>query len=185
MDANRFRNQMIKVDRSFAEERFEDSLNEALALQSSLTKQPIFEAEMLCWPLYYILRSLHALKRWTEVTNFMRENASILHVIGPQNTAYAYSLTMEASAQAGEIHELPQWAYWCFYYRLCDDDQDALQLAITTSRNLAQIFGKKDLFPEVLDKLAEAAERFEDLELSDFARQWADKERKDLLVDPE
>jgi len=182
MDPSRFRDKMMKVDRSFAEERYEEALTSAQALSKELQALPLFEAEMLCWPLYYELRSLHALKRWATVTEFMRERSAMLNVIGPQNAAYAYSLTMEASAQAGELDQLPEWAYWCFYYRLCDDDQEALQLAITTSRSLAQMFGKPELFPEILDQLGEVAERFEDLQLSEFARQWAEKERRDLAL---
>lgn len=182
MDPSSFRDKMMKIDRGFSEERFEEVLTATQALAGDILSQPLFEAENLCWPLYYELRSLHALKRWSEVTAFMRDKAAMLHVIGPQNSAYAYSLTMEAAAQAGELDELPEWAYWCFYYRLCDDDQEALQLAIMTSKNLAQMFGRAELFPEVLDKLGDVAERFEDLELSDFARQWADKERRDLAL---
>jgi len=183
MDRDSFQEKMMMVNDAFMEERYEESLAGGEALSAELQSLPLCEAEMLCWPLYYRIRSLHALSRWAEQTQLMRDEAFMLHAIGPQNSAYAYSLTMEASAQAGELDELPKWAYGCFDGRLMDDDHEALKMAISTSRHLLELFERLELFPTVLEKLAEAAERHHDDQLAHFARQWALKERGELPED--
>ena len=90
MHVETFTGRMKIVDYHLRDECFEDALSNARQLRRDLMSEMVVETDQVCWPLYYELRTLHALERWPDFIALMHRYYTLLLAMGPTDNAYAY-----------------------------------------------------------------------------------------------
>ena len=180
MHVETFTSRMKIVDYHLKNECLEDALSSARQLRRDLMREMVVETDQVCWPLYYELRSLHGLERWSDFIVLMHRYYTLLLSMGPTDNAYVHSLAMEAAANTGNFDDFTHWARQCFEFRIIDQDIEALQSALHTARALLDISRRLDLFPILLDNLSEVAKDHHETELAELVCEWADHSREHL-----
>ena len=180
MHVETFTVRMKTVDYHLRDERFADALSSARQLRRDLMSEVVVETDQVCWPLYYELRTLYALKRWRDLTIMMHRYYTLLLAMGPKDNGYAHTLAMEAALHTDSFDDFTHWARQCFEFRIIDQDLEALQSTLQTAKSLLDSVKRLDLFPQLLDNLTEVAMDHEETELADLSREWAEQSREHL-----
>ena len=154
MDTDVFGQLMGQIDSHTQAGEFEQAYHIANHLRTGIGDQAIVDGDMYAWSIYYELRALHALERWTEYVAQMNEFFPILFAIGPKNRAYASSLMMEALAKSGEASKIPDWGVETCCLRLQSEDFASFKMALGTTRYLLDSHQQSALFEPFVRELA-------------------------------
>ncbi len=173
MRRDAFHQRMSAVNDAFNDEDYDRALSGARALIEEVMEGPIVEAEQMAWPLFYALKSLHAVEDWTGYAAEIERHGAFLVALGPKNHAYACSLMVESLYRARAPEAMPRWGAECCYLRIRDEDYDSLNMAIRMTRGLLRELGRVDLEVAFLERLITVGIDSELTQLAVYAQRWA------------